>query len=385
MHGLMRATLDWIPHFTSIIGWVQRVGLARLHALEAIAERWIAIVDCSIDVGVRKALLVLRVKLDALARRGGAVNFQDVQCIGLKIAVNWNGQSVADALKDIFGKAGKPAAILKDQGTDLNKGVRLWREDNGKSATWILQDLGHVVANALKAEFAKRQAFEDFLKIVSTGASRLRQTILAILMPPKVRTKGRFQSISRLAGWAEKILRLMEGQGRACEHDPKTQLRRAFRGLSALRPFIEHFQQTCHVAAELMRLLKNEGLNQETYRQAKVLITCLPERSKVRHRVERWLDLHLRIQCRMAMGQEPLLVSSDVIESLFGKFKMTIQRSPAAELNRMALVLPALCGKLDGSDIQDALGAVSHDNLIDWSRENIPPTMKQLRRSALGT
>jgi len=44
------------------------------------------------------------------------------------------------------------------------------------------------------------------------------------------------------------------------------------------------------------------------------------------------------------MGDIPLLVSSDVIESLFGKFKTIIQRNPQAELNRLIYIIPLLCG-----------------------------------------
>lgn len=80
----------WIPHFTSIIHWTLRVGLARLQAVERRAERWVALMDCSIDIGVRKALVILRV----------------------------------------FAKSGNPSVILKDQGTDLKRGVQLWRKRN---------------------------------------------------------------------------------------------------------------------------------------------------------------------------------------------------------------------------------------------------------------
>lgn len=370
----------WIPHFTSVIHWVLRLGLFRLKAVSAQAERWIAIMDCSIDVGVQKALVVLRVNLDRLSVRQSALTLADVQCVGLKIGSTWNGDSVKVALQEIFEQSGRPAAILKDGATDLNKGVALWREENDAKQTWVLDDLGHIVANALKAEFSGLKAFEQFLEVVSRGSSRIRQTVLAILMPPKIRTKGRFQSISRVANWAEKMLEMISGAGRAAEHSVTTRLRRAFEGLSAQRAFIERFQLECRTASQLMELLKNQGLNQATYRNAKELISKLPDHSILRQRIQIWLDRHLRIQSRLSMGQQPLAVSSDIIESLFGKFKLTLQRSPIAEMTGLVLTIPALCGTIAPTDVQVALEQVSNQDLKDWTKTHVPPTMQQFRR-----
>ena len=55
-----------IPHFTSVIHWILRVGIAIFNQVSTITEPWVAIIDCSIDIGTRKALVVLRVPLSAL-------------------------------------------------------------------------------------------------------------------------------------------------------------------------------------------------------------------------------------------------------------------------------------------------------------------------------
>ena len=233
--GVLRR-LGWIniqiPHFTSVIHWTLRAGMAIFNAISHMNDPWLAIIDCSIDIGTRKALVVLRVPLSALYQRESAIGLQNCECIGLKIATRWNGQLIKDALVEIFGKAGMPRGIIKDGGTDLNKGVQLYREGNGTKQVRVIDDVGHVAANALKAEFAKRSVFAKFLEIVRKGAARIRQTDLAWLLPPKIRTKGRFQGITELAQWAEKLLNLMGGQGRAKENSKLSMLRTAFRGLS---------------------------------------------------------------------------------------------------------------------------------------------------------
>lgn len=374
-----------IPHFTSVIHWTLRAGMAVFNAVGRTDEPWIAIIDCSIDIGTRKALVVLRVPLSALHQKQGAIGLQDCECIGLKIATRWNGPLVKDALVDIFGKAGMPRGIIKDGGPDLKKGVQLYREVKDTKQVWVIDDVGHVAANALKAEFAERSAFSKFLEIVRKGAARIRQTDLAWLLPPKIRTKGRFQGITELAQWAEKLLNLMGGQGRSKENSELGMLRKAFRGLSQLRLFLEQFGATCRVTEQFLKLLKLKGLNQATCSEAKTLLKQLPERSKVHARLSSWLDRHLHIQCRLAIGQLPLLVSSDAIESLFGKFKTIVQRNPQAELNRLVYIIPLLCGTHTSAQIDLALRGCSHGQMLDQIEQTIPPTLRQQRHRILSS
>jgi hypothetical protein len=344
---------------------------------------WLSIIDCSIDVGTRKALVVLRVPLDALARKQGAIGLADCECIGLEISSRWNGPLVEAALARIFMRAGSPRAIIKDGGTDLKKGVELYRETEDAKRIWVIEDVGHVAANALKAEFSKRSTFLSFLEIVRKGAARIRQTDLAWLLPPKIRTKGRFQGITSVAEWAEKLLELMGGQGRSKEDSELNLLRKAFCGLAQLRVFLVQFAATCRVVEQFLKLTKHRGINQAIYSEAKALLEPLPEKSEVRTRLEAWLTRQLRVQSRLGIGQLPLLVSSDVIESLFGKFKTIIQRNPQAELNRLIYTIPLLCGAHTSGEIERALRECSHIQMLEQVEQSIPTTLRQQRYRVL--
>jgi hypothetical protein len=50
------------------------------------------------------------------------------------------------------------------------------------------------MATALKKQFEKTAAYKRFTTLINQGALRLRQTELAFLIPPKLCSKGRFQS-----------------------------------------------------------------------------------------------------------------------------------------------------------------------------------------------
>ena len=368
-----------IPHFTSVIHWTLRAGMTIFNQVRPMDEPWLAVIDCSIDIGTRKALVVLRVPLSVLHQKQDAIGLRDCQCIGLKIATRWNGQLIKDALADIFGKAGMPCAIIKDGGTDIKSGVELYREAEDAQHVRVIEDVGHLAANALKAEFAKQSAFDKFLQIVRKGSARIRQTDLAWLLPPKVRTKGRFLGITEVAKWAGKLLNLMGGPGRSKNDSEVGMLRKAFRGLSQLRAFLERFCAACRVTEQFLKLMKTQGLNQATGTQAKAILKQLPRISLVRVRLSSWIDRHIHIQRGLAGGRLPLLVSSDVIESLFGKFKTIIQRNPQAELNRLVYIIPLLCGMHTSAEIDRALRGCSHGQMLDKIQKTIPPTLRQQR------
>ena len=204
-------------------------------------------------------MVVLQVKASVLAERGSAIQLKDCKCIGLTVHDSINGDVVRDDLKQIFAKAGAPLAIVKDDDATLNNGVFQWAESQSESVP-VISDIGHSMANALKAEFEKTDDYKSFTAAISHAAKRLRQTAFAFLMPPKLRTKGRFQSISNLGKWGERMLKAFAVKGRAKKGSELEKLREVLPDFLQMHGFIERFAQTSKVIAEVLEILKNNGL-----------------------------------------------------------------------------------------------------------------------------
>lgn len=371
-------SLKWIPHFTSVINWTLRLGLGLLKQVSPIVEPWLAIIDHSIDVGTKKVLVVLRVKMDALANRKGAVRLEDCECIGMKVCEKVNGDTLSLDLESIFNQAGTPLAVIKDNDYTLQKGVRLWSEKQDK-IVHVIEDIGHVIATALKKQFGESKGYKRLTTATTKGAKRLRQTEFAFLVPPKLRTKGRFQNISKLGKWADKMIDVLGVKGRAKKGSLLAKLRLALPNFSRLKPFIKRFALTTACISQVMKILKKEGLDQNRYEQCCSLVQNLPKHSLVKNRLLIWLEQHLDIQKKIT--SMPLLVSSDIIESLFGHFKHILERSPQADMNRTTLLIPALCGKLNEREFTQILNQTPHSDLKKWEDENIPYTMRRKRQA----
>ena len=370
--------IGWIPHFSSIINWTCRVGKGLLNKVKKIDKKWIAIADHSIDIGIKQVFIVLRVELDIFLQRDGAITLKDCECIGMKVSSKVTGESVAKDLKEIFDKAGEPVAIIKDNGSALNRGVKLYKKQY-KSEIDTIEDITHVVANGLKKQFEKNRLYKCYIKMLNDGANKLRQTDLAFLIPPKLRKKGKFQSISRLNKWTNRLIekKIFSKRGKAKKGSLLARLRVAFPKFKLLEPFVKNFIKTTNTTNKIMKLLKNKGLNISTYHQSIELLNKLPRKSKMKKIVTVWLDKHIEIQKRVS--PHPLPISSDIIESLFGKFKYRLERSPQSDMNRATLLIPLLCGNLDKQKLLFTLENTKHKELKKWEEENIPYTVRKKR------
>lgn len=210
----------------------------------------------------------------------------------------------------------------------------------------------------------------------------MRQTELVFLIPPKLRTKGRFLRHRKLGKWGEKMLKVFAKKGGAKKGSLKSKLRRAMPGFSLLKPFVISEANTTSVVSSTMEILKNKGLSQTSYEQCYQLSKQLPRNSTVKKRLNHWLEQHIKIQKQIT--SLPLLVSSDIIESLFGNFKHIIERGPQADMNRITLLIPALCGNRDEKTIRTALNQASHRDLEKWESEHIPYTVRKKRKAFFG-
>ena len=368
-----------IPHWSSVSNWVCLAGLGLLQNVKSWDnKRWIAIIDTSISYTAKKVLVVLRLSLDHFTINSCAPTLADVECIGLELGDIWNHETVKEALERVFKKSGNPSVIVKDGGYDLRKGVQFWGRENKECVQ--IADVGHVVANELKRLYAKNEIFKSFLKLINSARSRLCMTAFSFLRPPKIRTKGRFQNISKVVKWSHRILSLLAVSGRVKKNSLVYKLREVIPGLRKYRLFISNFSRDCEVSNNFMEELKNNGLNQKTYKIAKQILEKLPSQSSLRDNLLLWLNKHIHIQCQLKMGQTPLLVSSDSIESLMGRIKHVIERNPLQEFGRMVLATPLFCGKLTQLEIEESINKISHKELQRWQEQHTKDSMRKKRR-----
>lgn len=378
-HLLAVGLISWCPHFTTGIEWALRVGLHCLQqAQHPLDEKWVCIADFTIQIGSKKALIVLRVPL-SIVSQGKALTLKQVEVIGLSVSDSWNGDLVKTYLLSLFERCGWPSHVVSDCGSDIKKGIVDALLASPNAASWI-SDITHVVANALKHYYADLSLFQQFQTLCTRIRARLQQTRFAFLLPPKARAKGRFLNVSHQAQWGLQLIAYVDAKERQASPEADT-LADALRGLKPFKPFLTVFVRNTQCLNEVMRLVKTQGLSVETIEACQERLGDLPARSPIRKEVSHYLQQYVPL---VTSSASPLLGSSDVIESLIGKAKQRLEANGRSEINKSILLVPCMCGELTQELVAKALSTVRVQDVTTWVSEEVGETMQSVRRRELG-
>ena len=369
-----------VPHHSSVSNWVCRAGLGLLKKACGDMRPYVAIIDTSICYHKQKLLTILKVPLSHHAEGRLAPVLEDIHCVGLEIQETFDGESVCEALEKCLGIKNPPKAFLKDGGTDLRCGVRKYRK-KVEGYVGIISDISHVAANALKAYYQKQPKMVSFLSRIESLRKQLFQSPLSFKRCPQVRTKGRFQGISRLTRWAKEALSFLNGQREHAQDSMSENIQRTVKKLEKLEPWIDSFHAHNETICEFMKTLKNQGLSTQNFPSLKALLkeSCLPK--PIKTKLLQWLYRHDHERFRITgCDSLPLLCSSDIIESSMGKIKAVLERNPTLEFGKLTLSLPLFCGKHSHQDIITALQSVSQKELNEYLKENYSHTIRKKQR-----
>ncbi len=201
-----RLGLGKAPCPQTVINWVMRLSIVRMQSvrlLEGVSRHLIPFTNgliwmmaTSITLGTGKLLSVLALDAHHYQLAGCAPGFQHVRCVAVAVSPSWSGERLAALLERVISVVGRPAAYLKDGGSELKKAIDVLSERGLGSP--VIDDISHAVANMLKRRYEKHPQFAIFLSACGRVSSRLKHTVLACLAPPKVQTKSRFMNVHRL-------------------------------------------------------------------------------------------------------------------------------------------------------------------------------------------
>jgi hypothetical protein len=370
----------------TIINWVLRLSIVRIESARGLrglplrqapfSNGLIWMIDLSIGLGSGKMVAILALDAHHHHLVNGAPSLNHVHCIAVSVADSWTGEALAEMLKRLIAQMGRPVAYLKDCGSELQKAADLL-ELQGLASPCI-DDISHAAANMLKHYYQHHPAFERFVSACGRVSSQLKQTILACLAPPTVRTKARFMHVHRLFSWADRLLQLSPAGG-AKAGSILARLRACMDELPTCKDLIKRFRADAQGLLQCQEILKTKGLSHDTLAQCQPLICAIPT-ALVRQEFETYLTYQLAIAKTVGLDQVGLPISSDAIESLFGVAKRhgVGQTQDAAHI---ALRLPALCGAPTREEAEQVLGIrVARQHKITGQRASLT---KQ-RREVLG-
>src|SRR3989442_2653442 len=332
----------------TIINWVTRLSIVRIQSARLLqgfplsqapfSNGLIWMIDVSIALGAGKIVAVLALDAHHYLTET-ALGLGQVRCLAVSVAVSWTGESIADVLKRLIATVGRPAAYLKDAGSELHKAIGLLEEQG--LASPCIDDSLHAVATMLKRRYHDHPTFATFVSACGRISGTLKHTLLACLTPPSVHTTARCMNGHRLGTWADRLLHLSPAGG-ARAGSTLAKLRACLDALPACKALIKQFRDDAMPLLACQKLLKTQGLSHDTLAQCAPLIDTIPSRA-VRHEFAGYLQYQLETAKTLGLDHVGLPISSDAIESLFGVAKQH-GVGETQDAARIALRLPALCG-----------------------------------------
>src|SRR5882672_7196761 len=310
----------------TVINWVTRLAIVRMQPVYMLkgsglsqapfSNGLIWMIDVSIALGAGKIVAVLA--LDAQHHlTETAPGLPQVRCLAVAVAASWTGDTLADLLRRLIAVMGRPAAYLKDAGSDLHKAIDVL--DAQGLASPAIDDISHAVANMLKRRYHAHPKFATFVSACGRVSGKLKHTLLACLAPPSVHTKARFMNVHRLVTWADRLLTLSPAGG-AKAGSTLAKLRACLDALPSCKALIERFREDAIPLLACQKLLKTQGLSHDTLAQCAPLIDTIPSQA-VRREFAGYLQYQLETAKTLGLDQVGLPISSDAIESLFGVAK----------------------------------------------------------------
>lgn len=371
--------LGRFPCANTVQNWVSKIGLFELQNTdnELIGKEVVLILDESIRLGNEKHLLVLSTPYNQ--ENEGALTMEDVKVVYFGSQASWTGDTIQAELAKIEVKFGlKVKAILSDEDSKLKRASRL----NG---TPHLSDICHAIGTCLKKTFKKNIDYQSFIKELSQYRSKGVNRSLSYLLPPNQRAKARFINQSAIVNWAEKLLERFDKLS-----DTESDF---FKALPTHSLVIAALKSCLLVAKEISLLLKTNGLSKGLLKMIRTRILVLiklqvsNEEGFLRIFLTHLDKYIIDYQCFMEQQKEKRIpVSSEIIESLFGKYKQLVSPNKLTGTTKLNLEIPAHCiNEIDTKyDLAQALETIFMTNIDEWVEQHSSVNQLVMRRKFFG-
>jgi hypothetical protein len=361
--------------------WMMRIGLYKLNMAKEKADDWIWIIDHSVQMGIEKLLLILCIRKKDLPV-GRALNFSDVEVLDLQPVKKSNGEIVYRQLESNIAKTGVPVEIISDHGSDLKKGIDTFLKKHEEVA--YVHDIKHAIANILKKELGCNELWKEFISLCASSKRKLQQTLLAAIAPPNQRSKSRYMNLRSIIVWAQNILCFISNKNEVKVNGFEyTLVNEKLGWIVKFSCSIVAWTQILDIAEKAESYVREKGLFKGASQKFEKSIEGLKLSGQAKSIKEKLIKL-IEIESEKAGQFETLLGTSEIIESVFGKFKNVEQEQTKSGITGLTLALPAFIGKLTPSLIYDALIMVPTDMVYKWQKKYIGKSLQSQRKGIFG-
>lgn len=377
-----------LPCWTVIQNWVLRYGLYKLLSPLPKRDDWILILDHTIESGTKSCLVVLAVSREMFLKKGCRLKHCDMEVAAIETQHCSKGQDIADLLGKLSAEMGVPAQIVSDAGSNIKSGIRIFKEvvEEKDSTVKIAStyDITHKSAIFLKKLLENDPDWLEFGKKLTETKRNVVQTDLAAYAPNKPKDKSRWLNLEERVKWAENILAVKHKHGRLTEKEAewKRKFQKNYGWVNDCKRNITLWRAYLDILSTAKEEIKQNGLSRKTHKIVGRKLKKVKSRRKNVAKLKGQLIAFLKNETETFIDSNAWLGTSDIIESVFGKYKIFSARTPLKEIGKSVLTIPVFTSPQTLPDIKKAMETISDKMLREWLADNIGESLFSRRKKA---
>ncbi len=430
------------PSWVTIENWVLRFGLHQLQKKKEKRDDWIFILDHTVQSGTQKGLVILGVPMAQLNEMGYNLSHQDTQVLKIIIDNHSTGEMIVQYLDDLSEEVGVPMQIISDHGSDIKKGIELFCEKH--ETVCYTYDITHDIALLLKKLLQHNEKWKAFSTWCSQLRKKVLQTNLGFLAPPSQKTKARYLNLSSLIRWSKNILNY-EAKGNfnlidpSCLLDQNTLMslipeefmteellsiadktydnsedflaaiedkidpeRRVdiqeillnsvdigqqrfneyFSGIHEFENEIAEYIELINVVHLVEKQVKNKGLSKQSVHEFKENLNTLKVKGFMPNQLIQSIIEYLKNEGKEIPEGQNWLCTSDIIESIFGKYKLFSSKTKLQGISKLVLAIPAFVADITLDEVKESLESIRSIDVKEWVDDNLGQSLLSKRMEA---
>ena len=192
-------------------------------------------------------------------------------------------------------------------------------------------------------------------------------------MPPKLRTKSRYLNIFEISKWLYKTLKYYE-------MNKENEICQKIEWLNDYKDFILELYKSTEDIKSIEKILKVNGFSKETKKECYNILN--KNKSGFGEILRNELSEYFKELSDKLPKTKKILITSDIIESSFGKYKNYLSENPMAGITNLILCIAAFTFTLKEINIKKALESTVIADIKQWTDENIGKSLFQMRKEA---
>jgi hypothetical protein len=365
-----------IPCHTVIQNWVLRLGLYNLNKAKEKRKDWIYILDHTIEFGQKKCLLILGITLETFRKNKYKITHKDVEVLSVDIETTADALSVKKSLQKCSKMTGAPIQIISDHGSNIWKGVNEYIASDSRK---IIQtyDVTHKASIILKKQLENNEKWKLFVSNISYTKKSLVHTILAFMAPGKAKEKARWLNLENYLLWAQSSLQQAK---KKMKKNERNKFDEKVLWIKGFKRDIKEWSNMLMMLNILKNEVKTNGLSpcsledfDEKLKKTKIKINSAPLR-KTYVEITKYLNEEINDLKGVFLG------CTDIIESIFGKYKNFSAKSPMKEIGKSILTVPVFTSEITPEIIKKAMEETTTKDVNKWLKKNIGKSLLSKRR-----